>query len=92
MLWSVETIGYTISIPAERAFVADIAGEDVRGTSSGLYPFALFLGSTLGPLAGGWLYDARGESTPFYLNTIVLMIGAGLVLAALKENPQKIPE
>ncbi len=42
-LWCLETIGYTISIPAERAFVADIAGENIRGTSYGMYTFSFFL-------------------------------------------------
>ena len=85
ILWTVETIGYTISIPAERAFVADIAGKDVRGTSYGLYTFSFFLGSALGPLAGGWLYDHISRATPFYLNTLVLVIGAILVGLVLKE-------
>lgn len=84
-LWCLETIGYTISIPAERAFVADIAGKDIRGTSYGLYTFSYFLGSALGPLAGGWLYDNVGHATPFYLNTVVLLIGAFLVGLILKE-------
>jgi MFS family permease len=84
-LWTLETIGYTVSIPAERAFVADIAGIDIRGTSYGLYTFSYFLGSTLGPLAGGWLYDNVSQATPFYLNTVVLVIGAILVGLVLKE-------
>jgi MFS family permease len=85
ILWSVETIGYTVSIPAERAFVADIAGKDVRGTSYGLYTFSFFLGSALGPLAGGWLYDNISKATPFYLNALVLVLGAILVGLVLKE-------
>jgi len=40
-------------LPAERAFVADVAGQDTRGTSYGLYTFAYFLGAALGPLACG---------------------------------------
>ena len=86
VLWCLETIGYTISIPAERAFVADIAGEDIRGTSFGMYTFSYFLGAAIGPLAGGWLYDNAGKAMPFYLNTIVLIIGAILVGLALKES------
>ena len=86
LLWCLETIGYTISIPAERAFVADIAGDDIRGTSYGLYTFSYFLGAAIGPLAGGWLYDNAGTAMPFYLNTIVLIIGAILVGLALKES------
>jgi len=80
-----ETIGFTISVPAERAFVADIAGKDIRGTSYGLYTFSYFLGSALGPLAGGWLYDHISQATPFYLNAMVLVIGAILVALILKE-------
>jgi len=84
-LWTVEALGYTASAPAERAFVADIAGEDTRGTSYGLYTFAFFLGSALGPLAGGWLYDHLGHAAPFYLNALVLLVGALLVTAVLRE-------
>ena len=85
VLWAIESLGYTASVPAERAFVADIAGEDTRGASYGLYTFAHFLGAALGPLAGGWLYDNLGHAMPFYLNTAVLLVGALLVAAALRE-------
>jgi DHA1 family multidrug resistance protein-like MFS transporter len=88
-LWVVESAGYVAAIPAERAFVADIAGQDVRGTSYGLYTFAYFLGAFLGPLAGGWLYDNVGHASPFYLNTVVLLISAGLVAALLQETRLK---
>jgi DHA1 family multidrug resistance protein-like MFS transporter len=84
-LWAIESLGYTASIPAERAFVADIAGEDIRGTSYGLYTFAHFLGAAMGPLVGGWLYDNMGHAMPFYLNTAVLILGALLVAAVLRE-------
>ena len=83
---AVESVGYAASIPAERAFVADIAGEDTRGTSYGLYTFAYFLGALVGPIAGGWLYDTRGHATPFYLNSAVLLFGALLVVLMLRES------
>jgi MFS transporter, DHA1 family, multidrug resistance protein len=86
ILWAVESASYAASTPAERAFVADIAGEDVRGGSYGLYTFAYFLGAAVGPLAGGWLYDNISPATPFYLNTIVLLIGAVLVAMVLRET------
>jgi MFS family permease len=84
-LWAVESLGYTASVPAERAFVADIAGKDIRGTNYGLYTFAHFLGAAVGPLVGGWLYDHVGHATPFYLNTAVLILGAVLVMLVLHE-------
>jgi len=85
ILWAIESLGYNASIPAERAFVADIAGQDMRGTSYGLYTFAYFLGATLGPLLGGWLYDKVMPAFPFYLNTGVLILGALLVGLLLRE-------
>ena len=90
ILWAVEAASYAASTPAERAFVADIAGEDVRGSSYGLYTFAYFLGAAVGPLAGGWLYDSVSPAAPFYLNTVVLLIGAALVAAVLQETHRVI--
>ena len=84
-LWAVESVGYAASVPAERAFVADIAGRDTRGASYGLYTFAYYLGAALGPLAGGWLYDNVGAEMPFYLNSTVLLLGALLVWSVLRE-------
>lgn len=88
-LWGLETIGYTVSNPAQMAFIADIAGKDVRGTSYGMYTFAFFLGAAIGPLLGGWLYDNVGHAMPFYLNTAVLIFGAILVGAVLREPKKK---
>ena len=70
--------------------MADIAGEDVRGTSYGLYTFAYFLGSAIGPLAGGWMYDQVSPAMPFYLNTAVLAFGAFLVAVALREPARAV--
>jgi len=85
VLWAVESLAYAASMPAERAFVADIAGEDIRGASYGLYTFSYFLGAAVGPLAGAWLYDAVSPAAPFNANAVVLLLGAVLVLAALRE-------
>jgi MFS family permease len=85
ILWAVESIGYAASAPAERAFVADITGDDARGTSYGLYTFAYFLGAAIGPVVGGWLYDNVAPAMPFYLNGAALALGAGLVWAFLRE-------
>jgi len=86
LLWTIESASYAAATPAERAFVADIAGEDVRGSSYGLYTFAYFLGAAVGPLAGGWLYDNTHPAMPFYLNTVVLLISAVLVAMVLRET------
>jgi len=84
-LWAVESLGNAASIPAERAFVADIAGADARGAGYGLYTFAHFLGAAIGPVVGGWLYENVGHATPFYLNAAALVVGAFLVWVVLRE-------
>jgi MFS family permease len=85
VLWAIDSAGYAASSPAERAFVADIAGDSARGISYGLYTFAYFLGAAVGPIAGGWLYDAAGHALPFYANSLMLLLGAGLVMTLLRE-------
>jgi MFS family permease len=85
-LWAIESMSYAAAAPAERAFVADIAGTDARGTNYGLYTFAYFLGAAVGPIAGGFLYDNWGHATPFYLNGVVLLVGAMLVATILRES------
>lgn len=89
MLWAIENIGYSAAMPAERAYVADIAGEDFRGTSYGLYTFAYFLGALIGPIAGGWFYDHAGPAVPFYVNAGVLALGSIMVLIFLRKS--KLP-
>ncbi len=82
-LWVLEAIGLTAAAPAQEALVADLTGNEVRGAGYGLYTFAASLGATVGPLLGGWLYDAAGRATPFYLNGIVLLVSAAVVWVML---------
>ncbi len=86
-LWVLEAIGLSAASPAEAALVADLAGRNVRGRGYGLYMFASGLGFTLGPLIGGWLYDAAGHAIPFYVNGGILFVGAALVLLLLGRRP-----
>jgi len=84
-LWALEALGWAIAAPAQEALVADLTARETRGTAYGLYSFASSLGATFGPLVGGWLYDAVGHAVPFYLNGVVLFLGAIWVLALLSK-------
>jgi MFS family permease len=75
-LWALEAVCSSAAVPAQQALVADITGRDVRGTVYGFYTMASGLGATVGPFLGGWLYDVHGHATPFYLNALVLFLGA----------------
>ena len=80
VLWVLESIGIVMASPAQEALVADIVGKDIRGSAYGLYLFVSSLGAVIGPLIGGWLYDSFGHAIPFYLNGIILLCDALLVL------------
>ena len=71
-LWALQALCYAAGDPAEQALVADLTGGDQRGRAYGLYTLAAGLGATVGPLVGGWLYEAVGPSAPFYANGAVL--------------------
>jgi MFS family permease len=88
-LWLLEAVGLSASSPAQGALVADLTGKNVRGTGYGFYTLASGLGLILGPLLGGWLYDAAGHAVPFYVNGITLFIGAGLVVWLLGGTREK---
>ncbi len=82
-LFTLEQVGWSMAAPAEAAMVADLAGRDVRGMGYGVYTAAIWVGSAIGPLIGGSLYDHVGEAVPFFLNAGILVLGAGLVMALL---------
>jgi MFS family permease len=84
--WAVEAVCFSAATPAQEALVADHSGAEARGTGYGLYTLASGLGATIGPVLGGWVYDAGGHATPFYLNAGILVVGALLVLALVRER------
>ena len=86
IFWALESAGWAMAGPAEEAMVADLTGHQKRGTGYGLYTFVSSVGASVGPLAGGWLYDSVGRFMPFYLNGVVLLTGALLVLLLLGKN------
>ena len=87
VLWSSEAAAFSAATPAEQALVADMTGGDNRGTAFGVYTFALSMGQVVGPLIGTQLYDNVTVSAPFYVNTVVLWLGA-LMMALLIRDPR----
>ena len=86
VLWSSEAAAFSAATPAEQALVADMTGGDNRGTAFGVYTFALSMGQVVGPFIGTQLYDNVSVSAPFYVNTVVLWLGA-LMMALLIRDP-----
>jgi MFS family permease len=89
LVYTLSAACWAMAEPAEAAMVADLTGGESRGAVYGLYEFARGAGTALGPLLGGWLYDAVGQATPFYLNGLVLCLGAVGVWRLLKKPFRK---
>ncbi|MCB2356756.1 MFS transporter [Clostridium estertheticum] len=89
VLWVIESIGIVMASPAEEALVADIVGEKARGSIYGLYLTVTSLGAAIGPLLGGFLYDNFGHVVPFYLNGIILLTDALLVIILFRNYTKK---
>jgi MFS family permease len=60
----------------------------MMGTIFGATALAGSLGMALGPLAGGWIYDAYASYKWLYIGSFGLGIGAALVALALKSAPR----
>jgi MFS family permease len=78
--------------PAHQALVADLTGGDQRGRAYGLYALAGGLGATVGPLAGGWLYERVSPAACFYANGAVLLMSLLVLWAFLQVPPAPLAE
>ncbi len=90
LLWAVLALCFAAGDPAEQALVADLTSGDQRGRAYGLYVMASDIGAALGPLGGGWLYDAYDPSVPFLANGVILLLCA-LVLLLFLQVPKPAP-
>ena len=77
-------------MPLYAILVRDYFGARIMGTAFGAVGFASTLGMALGPVAGGWLYDAFGSY--FWLFIASSGIGVGAVAIAFTfRAPRALP-
>jgi MFS family permease len=87
--WTLKTLGLAAALPPQKALISDLTEGATRGTGYGLYTFATSLGSAVGPLVGGWVYDRIGHSTPFVVTGIILLASLGWVPLLLRRQRNK---
>ena len=82
--WTLKTLGLAAALPPQKALISDLTEDVTRGTGYGLHSFATSLGSAVGPLVGGWVYETWGHTTPFVLTGLLLLASLGWVPLLLR--------
>jgi len=81
--------GWAMASPAEEALVADLAPAAARGRIMGAKEAASGVGAALGPLLGGYVYDAWAPTAAFTLNGLLLLLTALLALGWFGASSQE---
>ncbi|MDR7543425.1 MAG: MFS transporter [Armatimonadota bacterium] len=77
-------IGYALVFPAWLALVSEMAPPGRLGLAIGASETVQGLGIVLGPLLGGFLWDAAGPRAPFLASAAAITVGAILAVATLR--------
>jgi MFS family permease len=85
--WTLKTFGLAAALPPQKALISDRTTDTARGTGYGLHTFATSLGSAVGPLVGGWVYDSWGHPAPFVLTGLLLVVSLVWVPLLLRGRP-----
>ena len=78
--------GFNIMAATLPSLITKTAPIDARGTASGVYSSAQFLGVFLGGVIGGWAHQRTGASGVFVLTTVLALIW--LAAAATMARPR----
>jgi MFS transporter, DHA1 family, multidrug resistance protein len=82
--WTLKTLGLAAALPPQKALISALTAETTRGTAYGLHTFATSLGSVVGPVVGGWIYETWGHTTPFRLTGLILLASLAWVPLLLR--------
>ena len=80
-------LNYISTVPATTALTANIYGRYSVGELSGWIFFSHQLGSAVGSLAGGYLYDRFGNYTVAFHSAALVAFAATLMVLAIRERP-----
>jgi len=86
ILFAVYALFYAFTEGAEKAFVADLVGPDLRGSAFGMYNFAVGLGALPASILFGLLYNAFGAAAAFGTGAAVACASMLLLAAGVREK------
>lgn len=88
IVYTLITAAGLISIPAQRALVSEITGDNNRGKAYGLYHLAIGIGGIIGPLIGGAIYQYINKDIVFYIEGIGLVITVMLITFFIRKDSE----
>ena len=91
-LFAVYALFYAFTEGTEKAFVADLVGEEKRGTAFGLFNFSIGLGALPASIIFGFLYSHFDKVIPGYGGTVAFGFGGAIAIIAMILLAVKIKE
>lgn len=79
-------------LTAVRSFISKRCSANEQGNIMGITNSVSSIGTILGPLVGGFLFDFVGLSTPFLLNATILMATFALSIKVIQNNKKDVEE
>lgn len=83
ILFAVYALYYAFSEGAEKALVADMAGDDQRGSAYGLYNLAVGLGALPASILFGFIYSFFDKVVPGFGGTIAFSFGGAIAIISM---------
>jgi MFS family permease len=83
ILFAVYALYYAFSEGAEKALVADMAGNDQRGSAYGLYNLAVGLGALPASILFGFIYSFFDKVVPGFGGTIAFSFGGAIAIISM---------
>jgi MFS family permease len=83
VLFAVYALFYAFTEGAEKAFVADLVGDERRGTAFGLFNFSIGLGALPASILFGFLYSYFDKIIPGFGGTVAFGFGGTIALISM---------
>lgn len=77
---------FTGTVAAATVLVASTSPREEVGYCLGLLQMAIYLGSSIGPMIGGWISDAFGHRMNFFATAALLLVGGIIVWRGADER------
>lgn len=82
-LFAIYALFYAFTEGTEKAFVADLVGEERRGTAFGLFNFSIGLGALPASIIFGFLYSFFDKKFPGYGGTVAFGFGGTIAIVSI---------